>query len=403
MEAARLNVDVLAVVCEFLTDVPDVLSFSLICSALHPPAINHLLSVLPISLISDTSIRRFHSFLFADVSARAPHIRALELGSQPRHAPKATDKPGHDSLLIDILASCSHLERMSLSPKVTLLQPGAGGLGDPHIAGSTTPTPGKRDNFAHTFLPMVRAPLRMLTIRTINPEDLHWTPSALETFLPPFAPTLEKLELRDFFIDITDARGLDGSPPSHSTPPLTQYPAVRSLSVRSLEGVPRLDVLLHLFPALDGTLCLDEWGKTTFLSSFEHIRSTNQESQQRRGNNTWKKLDRLVCEPTLFYMLGLRCPIGFLMIKDCTEEMTDDLAMGLRENPVPRLKLSLILDPGLRVLDVFPSAGLGDTLTHLTLCLVDIRVNEDVHDADGITPSGPLRWDDILVRTWLIR
>ncbi|KAM5543489.1 hypothetical protein V8D89_002740, partial [Ganoderma adspersum] len=234
---------------------------------------------------------------------------------------------------------------------------------------------------------MVCAPLRILSIRTMNPEDRYWTPSALETFLPPFAPTLEKLELRDFFFDMTDARGLDGSPPSQSTPPLTQYPAVRSLSIRSLEGVPLLDVLQHLFPALDGTLCLDEWDKTTCLSSHEHIRTTNQVAQQRRGDSAWKKLDRLVCEPALFYMLGLRCHIGFLMIKDCTEEMTDDLANALRENPVPRLKLSLMLDPGLRVLDVLPSAGVGDKLTHLTLCLVDIRVNEDVHDADAMSPT----------------
>ncbi|KAM5543491.1 hypothetical protein V8D89_002742 [Ganoderma adspersum] len=245
---------------------------------------------------------------------------------------------------------------------------------------------------------MIRAPLRMLTIRTANPTERgYWTPPALEAFLPNFAPTLETLELCSLYIDIPDARGLDGSslPPSRS--PLTQYTAVRSLSIRILEGVPLLDVLLHQFPALDGTLRLPDWGRNTYLSSNNHIRECNEEAQQRRGDSVWKKLDRLVCDPVLFHLLGLRCPIGLLMIDRGTERTKDDLALALRENPVARLKLSFMLDPGFTVFDSLLYAGLGETLTHLTFCLMDTESTNSFCDAEGMTVTG-LKWDDILDR-----
>ena len=114
-----LNWDVLAIVCKFLTRVEDVLSVSLTCSAICPVAIRHLLQIHPIFLTCSLSIRRFHYFLFADLPARAPHIRALEIGSERCHSPNGTDHPGEYSLLVEILASCPHLEHLLLSPKDT--------------------------------------------------------------------------------------------------------------------------------------------------------------------------------------------------------------------------------------------------------------------------------------------
>ncbi|PIL23144.1 hypothetical protein GSI_14453 [Ganoderma sinense ZZ0214-1] len=242
---------------------------------------------------------------------------------------------------------------------------------------------------------MIRAPLHTLRIHTASSGGRrYWTPSALEAFLPHFAPTLETFELRNLFITMSDARGLDGSPPGRFVLPLTQYPAVRSLYIRDLDGVPLLDVLMHLFPAIDGTLRIGEWGSITGLSDHAHIRECNREAQQRRA---WTKLDRLICDAELFHLLGLRCPIGHLMIDNWTDDVKDDLALALRECPVARLKLSLLLSPGLGVFDALRSAGLEGTSTYLTLCLVDIRFNEEiqVQDADGMTPTG-LPWDDIL-------
>ena len=119
MDAARLNADVLTIVCEFLTRVPDVLSFSLTCAVLRPITTRQLLQIHPIELTSGPSIHRLHHSLFADLPARSPHIRALEAGSKRCHSPNGTDHPGEYSLLVEILASCPHLERLSLSPKDT--------------------------------------------------------------------------------------------------------------------------------------------------------------------------------------------------------------------------------------------------------------------------------------------
>ena len=118
--AARLNVDVFAIICDFLTDVSDVLSFALTCSALHRIAIRRLISMGPIYLPRIASVRRFHSFVFADKLARARHVRALEIGTcrGPRRSPEATPAED-DSLLIDILKRCPHLERVDVVLKDT--------------------------------------------------------------------------------------------------------------------------------------------------------------------------------------------------------------------------------------------------------------------------------------------
>ncbi|KAI1789258.1 hypothetical protein LXA43DRAFT_1021944 [Ganoderma leucocontextum] len=79
MATLRLNVDVVAVVCEFLPDVSDVLSLALTCSSVHLVAVSWLLRMRPVYLISGPSIRRFHSFLVADAPTRAPHVRALHI------------------------------------------------------------------------------------------------------------------------------------------------------------------------------------------------------------------------------------------------------------------------------------------------------------------------------------
>ena len=114
MKAARPNEDVLALVCDCLTDVPDVLSSALTCSALRPAATTRLLSMWPIGLTAGASVRWFHSFLFADTPARAPHVCALwiDLESNERRADAEIARDA--ALLFNILTVCPHLERVSL-------------------------------------------------------------------------------------------------------------------------------------------------------------------------------------------------------------------------------------------------------------------------------------------------
>ena len=94
MASVNLNMDALSVTCQFLTDVSDLLSFSLTCSSLRPVATQRLISISPIRLTKGALIHKFHSFLCADAPARAPYVRAVEIawGSKPPHEPTLDDE-----------------------------------------------------------------------------------------------------------------------------------------------------------------------------------------------------------------------------------------------------------------------------------------------------------------------
>ena len=110
MEAPQLNIDVLTIVCEFLTDVSDLLSVSLTCSSINVVAVRWLLRTRQVHLKSGASICRFHSFLFADAPARAPYVHALDIDLMwPQ--PEAEDA----TLLLEILASCNGLQHLTIA------------------------------------------------------------------------------------------------------------------------------------------------------------------------------------------------------------------------------------------------------------------------------------------------
>lgn len=70
----------------------------------------------PISSITgDSSVRRFHTFLFADLATRAPYIRALNIGvpGKPFHR-FSREGPTFESLLVDIINSCPQLKHISM-------------------------------------------------------------------------------------------------------------------------------------------------------------------------------------------------------------------------------------------------------------------------------------------------
>ncbi|KAI1789275.1 hypothetical protein LXA43DRAFT_893211 [Ganoderma leucocontextum] len=402
MAAPRLNVDVLAIICEFLTDVSDVLSIALTCSSVHIVAVGWLLRMRPVYLKSGPSIRRFHSFLFADAPARAPHVCVLHIDLRwpGRPQAQAEDFP----LLIDIIDTCKHLENLT----VAFEQASRDIAEDPLFLRAIAAIPSLRSFSvlsssidALALLRQVRTPLRTLGIRCQNVGPSFWYPAALERFLPRVARTLEKLELENFAVDpLVIQAGSHISQPSVASP--TQYPAVRSLSVECFEGKPLLDYLQHLFPALDGMLCLSSLDMRCRKETFVHIRAVNQHAQEGNGDGSlsgaWKRLDRVVCDAPMLYVLGLRCPIRLVMIDfGLLHQDGRYVADVLRENPVPRLKLTLNHD--LSALGELFSVELAETLTHLTLCL--LYSNEYGYMASSPSQAGTdaasqLRWDDVL-------
>ena len=180
------------------------------------------------------------------------------------------------------------------------------------------------------------------------------------------------------------------------------YPAIRSLSVRISQGKPLLSHLQHLFPALDGTLDLVWNGMLYPGDTHDLLRTKNQHSQERHGvtSRAWTKLDRVVCDPKLFYTLGLRCPIRHAMLHCPSASQHRYAGAALRSNPVPRLKVTL--HHPLASLDGLFPPELDGTLTHLTLCLLyskDYPVREERRRPRERDAAAPLRfeWDDVLV------
>ena len=401
-----LNVDVLSIVCDFLTAAADILSFALTCSSLRPVANKRLLDSRTIGLTDSKAIRDFHSFLFADADARTPHVRALRLDLEldldsQRGASRTTHQPDPLSTLIDILTSCPHLEHIEL-----FIADWYSGAEDSRVIDTIATIPSLRSlsvygsaRQALTLLRETCAPLRMAGIHFRNLPGECWHPAALESTLSltRLAPTLEDLKIAYFMVDREGIQALlNISTPSVFE--MAQYPGVRSLAIACFMREPRLDHLQHLFPALAGTLSLGKLDTSLPRNSYARIRAANQRVQQDAPSRAWKKLDRVrVCDGPMFYVLGLLCPVRLVILEYPSSHTELHYAReALRENPVSRLKLSSTFTPQVHILDKLLSPELARALTHLTVCL--IYSNGEGPRAPGETEAfAQLKWGDLLV------
>ncbi|KAM5543685.1 hypothetical protein V8D89_002936 [Ganoderma adspersum] len=373
MSSTRLNLDVLATACEFLADVPDILSFALTCSVLRPVANTWLLSMKPIYLADAVSVGPFHAFLFSDAPARAQHVRALDiLNPWPRDGPLRPTLPGDSSLLYGSRSRCTD---------------------DPRIIDAIVGIQNLRSLSIHGWSLSALSLLGKLGIWFSNNQVDFWSPAGLEKFLPRhLAPSVEKLEIGYCITDLSDTE-IQANPRimSSSRPYLSMstYPLVRSLHV----GFH----LQHFFPALDGTLSLGLLDDSISVEAYADLRTANQRVQEGEQDRLrmWKKLDRVVCDLRMLYVLGLRCPIHLVMLDYCSPLTSWCAAPALRDNPVPRLKMSFRLSEGRDVLEGIFSPELARILTHLTLLLEFANDGRPRSDADPETVAH-LQWDDVL-------
>ncbi|KAM5543667.1 hypothetical protein V8D89_002918 [Ganoderma adspersum] len=392
MEASQLNIDVLTIVCEFLADVSDLLSVSLTCSSVHVVAVRWLLLTRPVWLKSGSSIHRFHSFLFADAPVRAPYVRIVHIDlTWPQ--PQADD----GTLLLSILTSCKGLQHLTIAFRYEAFSI----VVNPHFLQTIAAIPSLRSFTVRSqsidalaVLPQFHAPVRMLGIHSSNIPAAARYPAFLEQCIPrAVVQTLEELQLDQFTIELDDNVQALANVILPSVLDVAPYPAVRSLSVGSLDGRPLLELLQHLFPALDATLRLSGLHIRRDEAVYASIRTANQHSQQRAADGSsraWKRLDCIVCNAPMLYVLGLRCPIRLAMIEfGLLREHGRYVADALRENPVPRLKLSTSHHLGSAFGELF-SSELSETLTHLTLCL--LYSNDYGFDP----PENGLTWPHVL-------
>ncbi|PIL23245.1 hypothetical protein GSI_14555 [Ganoderma sinense ZZ0214-1] len=392
MAPSQLNADVVAIVCDFLqvTDVSDVLSLALVSSSVRPIATRWLLRTCCVPLTSDTSIRKFHSFLFADAPARAPHVRALDINLEWPYFHQTEDHTGNVSLVLDILTSCSRIQHISIDLERAL---GHFGLSILRAIAAQ-----KRLNSLNivasvrTVIDLITeiriscCPLRRITIHSNG----YWFPDALEQFLPRIALTLEELEVYIFMVDQDYIQSSCGIL-TESVFTMTQYFAVRSLSTPSFHGQPLLDHFHHLFPALD-TLHLGKlYNDSVREDAYPQVRTANQQAHVR--SCVWKKLDLVDCDARMLYVLSLRCPIRRIMLDYCKMDEQRYAADALRENPVPHLKVTL--GHGRTMVDELFTPELAGTLTHLTLCMSYYNYIS-IHSGPEGSCVPRLRWDDVL-------
>ncbi|KAM5538334.1 hypothetical protein V8D89_007936 [Ganoderma adspersum] len=360
----RLNFDILHLVCNDLTEVSDVLSFALTCSALRKGALQRRLSMSPVALSSPDSVERFHRFIFADPTSRAPHLYGLSISPEFYYA-EHEDSPISTKYLAAILETAIHFEYLYVPTSIAL---------------SVCTTVAKMttirelavfsDCGAHiqhepealnSLLAALRSPLQHLSIADHKMGKM--SAGFLHDHLFYLAPILESLTLGDseFSFNI--------SPSSVTTP----FAALRSLEISAIYQFDfyRMDVLLRLFPNLDDTLILK--GFSALAHQPPALREQSKEAQE---DHTWPGLDRVTLSATLAFAMALRCPIRYMCIDSSVLHETRDLADALRDSCPQQLLLPITLfaRDHLHHLDgLFPPEA-AKTLTHLVL-FVEVEVN----------------------------
>ncbi|KAI1786812.1 hypothetical protein LXA43DRAFT_1184920 [Ganoderma leucocontextum] len=374
----RLNFDVLHLVCNYLTDVSDALSFALTCSTLRRGALQRRLRMSPVVLSSSVSVSRFYRFIFADAVARAPYIHGLKLfcaGFDPEKHRSRLDLI--HNRLVALLEAATHIEGLyttaAMDGPILIAAAKLTTLRELSVLSEADSHP----EVSRRFLTAVRSPLRYLHIPGHLPGEGLLSPSFLHDQLAHFAPTLEVLDVQYFT--------LDTSPSSVTTP----FTAMRSLKTNSIRDFYKVDVLLRLFPNLQD-IFIAHGPERLNTTEYAVIRQRNKEAQK---TCTWSRLDRVVCTTLSAYLMALQCPIHHMDISQPVLDMW--LNEPLRVNSPRQLSFHLVLYDrflGLRTLDGrFPSEAAG-RLSHLVMLLAC-----KVHRAQPtMVRSDPFSWDQLM-------
>lgn len=295
---AQLNFDVLHAICDFIDEVPDVLSYSLTCSALRPIAVERRLNMRTIILDCEDSVRGLYNFIFVDEKRRGPHIRSIAIpvdGELPDASEELLDR------LLAVLASATHAHTLSIYV--------------PH---------GQLCLFNHpAFLPAIA---RITSIQELGimaslaqtNSLLGSTRSALKAFrhddgfeggegvdllllniAPQLTSTIQEMEISLDFLRMAFRSCIS-------------FPAVRSLSLPVVRELLHLGILLAVFPALDNTLLIHDLIPNYSDDDLADSRARNHAVQETRA---WKGLDRVTATPDMLYALGLTCPIRHLTFR----------------------------------------------------------------------------------------
>ncbi|PIL31141.1 hypothetical protein GSI_05837 [Ganoderma sinense ZZ0214-1] len=359
----RLNFDVLRLICNDLAEVSDVLSFALTCSTLRKGALQRRLVMSSVVLSSPEAVERFHKFIFADQTSRAPYLYGLTFHPYADYAPDGD--PRFQSCLIAILEVATRLEYLdfptSIGDSVCSTVAKMTTLRELVVTSGSNASPHDQYNpeALGILLTALRSPLRHLLVADYEQGQISL--DFLHSHLVHFAPTLEFLKFGDLSSNI------------FSFPVTTPFAAVRSLHISSVYQFSAygMDILLRLFPNLDDTLFLK--GFILRAEEYSGLRERNQEAQK---EYTWPGLYRVTYNTPLAFTMALRCPIRCMDIYGLVPEEARYLTEVLRDNCPQQLLLPMALfsHNHLQIVDrLFPPEA-ADRLTHLVL-FFEIDIN----------------------------
>ena len=351
----RLNFDVPRLVCNYLVDVSDILSFALTCSTLTEDAFRRRLSMSPVALLNAESVHSFHTFIFSNKTSRAPYICGLKIPGPYTFEVQVVAPSVIDDCLVALLEAAVRIQYLhfptSINDPVFDAVMKLTTLRELHAVSEVYQGP------LRCRLPTLRSPLRSLCIEESDVMGDNISASLLHRYLSHFAPTLEALDLDFFELDIL---------PSSIA---TQFPAVRSLKFRanfiSFDFHP-MAILLRLFPNLNDTLVL---GPFTILFTEDEFLALRARSEEEQKAHAWSGLDRLVCDAEWAFVYAIQCPIHRMDIRVPQSHKKQYLTETLRYNSPRHLHLSLRLSfcEGPSALDGLLPLEAAGRLTHLVI------------------------------------
>lgn len=383
-----LDLDVLELICHSIRHTQTVLSFSLVSHALHDIAVKRLLSMEPVSLKDERTIRTFHAFTLADPESRLPFLRALNISiTEVEHQARQDIA----QCILDLLKHVTHLDTLTLPyPRRTFRC-----LEDPRVPEAVAQLSTLRelemledcrevDSIVKSTCSVASLRILRVSLSNLRMRSAHGIKiTALDALLHGLTPTLEVLDIRETTV-VLDATG-------------AQYPTLRSFAANIEQGVVRTDTLVSKFPALLrlGVGLVVEGELQDDVQEQRRLRASNQEWQKKHRG--WPCLDRATGDVLGLFVLGLTCPVRHLMVDGFGVHKKGQLADVLRATPPACLKLSTVLYYGNDIFeDLFPPE-VASRLTHLVLLLVytNLQMDDDDEDVDVV---GNAQWSTLLVR-----
>ncbi|KAM5535297.1 hypothetical protein V8D89_010982 [Ganoderma adspersum] len=398
----ELNFDVLRLICGLIAEVPDVLSFSLICSMLHPVAVKRRLSMRTITISSVESIRDLYSFVFVDEVQCGQHICSITVpvhGNTPSSSKELVD------CLLSIFQSARRVHTISLCVPSLRTQ---SLFCDPTVLAAVAKMASVQELnvvaplrlVAKKLLPNVPVSSALKTFRYSETYDGHQGLPLCVYVAPWLAAMLQEIELPfDFMLRADDSY-------THIS-----FPAVRSLVLKRVNSELDLDILLAMFPNLDHTFIIDD----AFLVPSCNLPMADRDENRRRAGARnvlpWKSLDRVFADPDILHSLGLDCPVRHLTLSmrrwgDSPSHRpwasSGNVPTVLREHAPTHLALvGISLPDGLSHLDDMLYPGPRDAASGITHLVLDaayrnIRMAPDLVGGMYETPNSSARWDVVL-------